>query len=149
MSLFVPPLAVGTQAPDFSALDEKGGQVALSALRGKNVVLVFYPADDTTICTPSSLCEFRDDWRQAQAKNAVVFGVNPASGQKHTKFRAKYDFPFPLLVDEKRRRSRSCIRRTAGSVPKRTVYLIGPDGNIRYAQSEGNPRPKKCWRRAG
>ena len=140
MPLFTPPLAVGTPAPDFSVPDQDGSRVTLSALRGKNIVLVFYPADDTTLCT-KQLCEFRDDWAKAQAKNAVVFGVNPARSSAHQKFREKYKFPFPLLIDEGQKIAK--LYQAAGwFVPKRTVYLIGPDGTIRYSQ-RGKPSPEE------
>src|SRR5438477_5555106 len=99
MLWFTPPLAVGTLAPDFSVPDQDGSRVTLSALRGKNVVLVFYPADDTSVCT-KQLCEFRDSWTQAKAANTVVFGVNPARGTRHENFRQKHKLPFPLLVDQ-------------------------------------------------
>ena len=139
-------LAVGTIAPDFSVPDQDGSRVALSALRGKNVVLVFYPADDTSICT-AQLCEFRDNWSTAQAKNALVFGVNPASGRKHQKFREKYTLPFPLLIDEGQKIAK--LYQAGGwFVPKRTVYLIGPDGTIRYAQ-RGKPTPVEVLAAAG
>src|ERR1700676_2041664 len=95
-ALFAQPLAVGVAAPPFDLPDQDGNRVALAALRGRNVVLVFYPADDTTICT-QQLCEFRDQWPAAQRKNAAVFGVNPA--KSHTRFRDRYQFPFPLLID--------------------------------------------------
>ena len=138
MALFTPPLSVGTPAPDFSVPDQDGSRVTLSALRGQNVVLVFYPADDTSICT-LQLCEFRDHWAEAQARNTVVFGVNPARSAKHQKFRDEYKFPFPLLIDEGQQIAN--LYQTAGWLaPKRTVYLIGPDGNIRYAR-RGKPSP--------
>jgi|SRR5579862_4724854 len=138
MSLFTAPLPVGTPAPDFSVPDQDGSRVTLSALRGKNVVLVFYPADDTSICT-IQLCEFRDYWAEAQNRNIVVFGVNPARSAAHQKFREKYNFPFSLLIDEGQKIAK--LYQAAGwFVPKRTVYLIGPDGNVRYAQ-RGKPSP--------
>ena len=133
-------LAVGTTAPDFSATDQDGNRVTLSALLGKNVVLVFYPADDTSICT-AQLCEFRDNWSAAQAKNTLVFGVNPAGGRKHQKFREKYTLPFPLLIDEGQKIAK-LYQADGWFVPKRTVYLIGPDGVIRYAQ-RGKPSPQE------
>src|SRR5271170_7278008 len=94
--LFSDPLPVGQDAPDFSLRDQDGNLVSLSALRGKNVVLVFYPADETSLCT-KQLCEFRDNWALVQSKDAVVFGVNPASEKKHAKFCANHKFPFALL----------------------------------------------------
>jgi|SRR5665213_787678 len=140
MALFAQPLPVGTPAPDFSAPDQDGNLVTLSALRGKNVVLVFYPADDTAICT-IQLCEFRDHWGQAQDRNTVVFGVNPARSPKHQKFRERYKLPFPLLIDEGQKIAK-LYRADGWFVPKRTVYLIGPDGNVRYAQ-RGKPSPEE------
>ena len=140
MSWFVPPLQIGTRAPDFSVPDQDGSRVTLSALRGKNVVLVFYPADDTSICT-QQLCEFRDCWTDVQSRNAVVFGVNPARSRAHEKFRDKYKFPFPLLIDEGQKIAK--LYQAGGWwVPKRTVYLIGPDGVIRYAR-RGKPSPEE------
>ena len=65
--LFSNPLHVGATAPDFSAMDDEGRGITLSSLRGKNVVLVFYPANDTSVCT-KQLCEFRDHWPAVEAK---------------------------------------------------------------------------------
>jgi thioredoxin-dependent peroxiredoxin len=133
--LFSDPLAVGTQAPDFTVRDDGGKTVSLAALKGKNVVLVFYPGDDTSVCT-AQLCEFRDRWDRAKAKNTVVYGVNPANERSHASFRGKYKLPFPLLVDTGRK---LCdLYQTNGIIVKRTVYLIGPDGKIRYAK-RGKP----------
>lgn len=134
--MFAQPLAVGTSAPDFSVLDHDGSRVTLSALRGKNVVLVFYPADNTSVCT-KQLCEFRDQWTKVQARNALVFGVNPA--RRHKEFRDRFQFPFPLLQDDGQKVAK-LYRADGWFVPKRTVYLIGPDGVIRYAQ-RGKPSP--------
>src|SRR5438309_1009207 len=100
--LFPDPLPVGTQAPDFTAIDENGGRITLSALRGHNIVLVFYPGDDTSVCT-RQLCGFRDRWAEAQKRNTLVFGVNPAGALSHQKFCRKYTLPFPILVDQGRR----------------------------------------------
>jgi peroxiredoxin Q/BCP len=105
-------------------------------LRGRNVVLVFYPADNTSVCT-QQLCEFRDQWAEVKSRNALVFGVNPA--RRHAKFRECYHFPFPLLYDEGQKVGK-LYQADGWFVPKRTVYLIGPDGMIRYAQ-RGKPAP--------
>ena len=133
--LFSDPLPVGSKAPEFEAKDDAGNTVTSSALRGKNVVLVFYPGDNTAICR-AQLCELRDQWSQAQAKNTVVFGVNPAGAASHTSFREKNHLPFPLLIDQNRKMARAY--NTDGLIIKRTVYLIGPDVVIRYAQ-RGKP----------
>ena len=92
------PLPVGSKAPDFTLPTETGKKVKLSALRGKNVVLVFYPGDDTMICR-KQLCEFRDAWPDIRGQNIVVFGINPQSAESHREFHDTYKFPFPLLVD--------------------------------------------------
>jgi peroxiredoxin Q/BCP len=136
--LFGGPLAVGAEAPDFELPDQDGKAVRLSALRGKNVVLVFYPGDDTPVCT-KQLCEFRDGWAEARQKNTVVFGVNPWSAGSHSKFRAKFKLPFPLLVDKGQRVG--SLYRTNSLLVRRTVYLIGPDGRIRFAE-RGKPDAK-------
>jgi peroxiredoxin Q/BCP len=133
--LFSGPLPVGSQAPKFEAKDDAGHTVRLSELRGKNVVLVFYPGDNTRNCT-AQLSEFRDSAREAQQKNTVVFGVNPADFRSHAMFREKNDFGFPLLVDTGRKIARAY--NATGLIIQRTVYLIGPDGAIRYAQ-RGKP----------
>ena len=133
--LFSSPLPVGTPAPDWTLRDQDGNPVALSSMRGKNVVLVFYPRDETPTCR-AQLCEFRDAWQQAKEKNTVVFGVNPQKASSHAKFRANHELPFPLLVDEG---GKVCdAYHTRGLMTKRTVYLIGPDGVIRYA-NRGKP----------
>jgi peroxiredoxin Q/BCP len=140
MAWLTPTLPVGAAAPDFSVPDQDGSRVTLSALRGKNVILVFYPADDTSLCT-RQLCEFRDHWAEAQASNALVFGVNPARSRAHQKFREKCKFPFPLLIDEGQKIAR--LYQSAGwFVPRRTVYLIDPEGNVRYAR-RGKPSPEE------
>src|ERR1700693_3892998 len=97
--LFSDPLPTGTRAPDFSLMDDSGHNLVLSSLRGRNVVLVFYPADDTPGCT-KQLCQFRDGWSDAQKRGVEVFGVNPATAQKHQNVRQKFRLPFPLLGDQ-------------------------------------------------
>jgi thioredoxin-dependent peroxiredoxin len=135
--LFSSPLPPGTPAPDFTLPDQDGTQVSLASLRGKNVVLVFYPGDDTPGCT-KQLCEFRDHWGSAKNKNTLVFGVNPQGAKSHTKFIGKYKLPFPLLVDQGQTMGEAY--QTKGLIVKRTVYLIGPDGVIRFSK-RGMPNP--------
>ncbi|SRR5579871_3306323 len=135
--LFSDPLAVGTAAPGFSLPKQDGGTVSLAKLRGKNVILIFYPGDDTPVCR-KQLCEFRDQWSEARKRNAQVFGVNPQGAASHAKFQEKYHLPFPLLVDSGQKVA--SLYHANGLFIKRTVYLIGPDGVIRYAQ-RGKPDP--------
>lgn len=137
--LFSDPLPAGTPAPEFSLPDETGRPVELSALRGRSVVLVFYPGDDTPGCT-RQLCQFRDEWSEALARNVAVFGVNPQGAGKHGRFRRKFSFPFPLLVD--RGQKVAALYHASGLIVKRTVYLIGPDGVIRFSR-RGMPAPQE------
>jgi peroxiredoxin Q/BCP len=138
IDLFPQPLSVGSPAPDFDLPDQDGVLVTLAGLKGHNVVLVFYPADDTSVCT-KQLCEFRDCWPMVQRKNTLVLGVNP--GKNHAQFRDKFQLPFPLLFD-KGQRVGAAYQAKGLIVPKRTVYLIGPDGVIRYAR-RGKPEPEE------
>ena len=140
--LFSDPLPAGTLAPDFSLPDDSGGVVKLSGLRGSTVVLVFYPGDDTPGCT-KQLCQFRDHWSEARARGVEVFGVNPGSARSHGKFREKFRFPFPLLVDQGQKVA--ALYHANGLIVKRTVYRIGPDGVIRFAR-RGMPDPEEVLR---
>jgi len=137
--LFPELLPLGSTAPEFSLPDETGATVTLAALRGRNVVLIFYPGDDTHTCT-QQLCEFRDRWENANKRNVAVYGVNPQSAGRHKRFREKYKFPFPLLVDKGQKTGR--LYHTSGLIVRRTVYLIGPDGTILYAK-RGKPDPEE------
>jgi peroxiredoxin Q/BCP len=140
LDTFSPLLDCGTPAPDFSLADDQSNLVTLSAHRGHNVVLVFYPADDTTVCT-KQLCEFRDRWPLVQQRNTLVFGVNPAKVATHAKFREHHHFPFPILSDPGQRTG-AAYRARGLFVPRRTVYLIDPKGVIRYAR-RGKPEPEE------
>ncbi len=131
--LFSDPLAAGTVAPDFTLADEQGRIVTLSALRGREVLLVWYPGDDTMICT-KQLCEIRDSW--AAFQGMAVFGVNSQGAGSHQKFVDKFSFPFPLLIDPGQAVGQ--LYHTHGLIVKRTVYLIGADGVIRYGK-RGKP----------
>jgi thioredoxin-dependent peroxiredoxin len=135
--LWSDPLPAGSEAPDFSLPDDSGRIVRLAGLRGRNVVLVFYPGDDTPGCT-KQLCQLRDDWCEAQSRSVEIFGINPQSARRHSAFRQKYRFPFPLLVDSGQKVGG--LYHANGLIVKRTVYLIGPDGTIRFSR-RGMPPP--------
>jgi thioredoxin-dependent peroxiredoxin len=92
-------VTVGTKAPDFALPDQSGTQVKLKALKGKQVVLYFYPKDDTPGCTKES-CEFRDAHTKIAKTGAVVLGVSLDGAESHRKFIEKYRLPFTLLSDE-------------------------------------------------
>ena len=135
--LFSVPLLVGSIAPDFALTDDAGHQVSLASLRGKYVLLVFYPRDNTPGCT-AQLCQLRDNWDRVRSKNVQVFGVNPGSADSHAGFRRKHELPFPLLVDKGQKVA--SLYGASGLVVKRTVYLIGKDGTILFAK-RGAPSP--------
>jgi peroxiredoxin Q/BCP len=88
----------GKPAPDFSLTADSGDTISLSDLRGKPVVLYFYPKDDTPGCTAQAL-GIRDAWGKFEEAGAVVLGVSPDGEESHAKFKEKYDLPFTLLAD--------------------------------------------------
>lgn len=92
-------LEVGTKAPDFSLPDQDGSMVSLKSLKGKQVVLYFYPKDDTSGCTKEA-CDFRDSLAPIKKTGAVVLGVSMDGKGSHQKFIAKYGLPYALLSDE-------------------------------------------------
>jgi peroxiredoxin Q/BCP len=91
-------LEAGNEAPDFTLASDEGGEVTLSDLRGKKVVLYFYPKDDTPGCTVQA-CDFRDATPAFDKLDAIVLGVSPDSIDSHAKFRKKHGLTFPLLAD--------------------------------------------------
>ena len=142
--------AVGDDAPTFTLTDQAGGEVRLSDLRGKWVVLYFYPRDDTPGCTKEA-CGFRDSWKEIQKLGAVVLGVSPDGEAAHQKFIAKYKLPFTLLSDpDKKVMTRYGAfgekmmygKKTKGVI--RSTVWIGPDGVVkkhwaRVAKAEAHP----------
>jgi peroxiredoxin Q/BCP len=89
---------MGDEAPDFETVDDQNNRVKLSELRGKRVVLYFYPKDDTPGCTRQA-CGFRDNYSSVEGKNSIVLGVSPDDAESHQAFKSKFSLPFPLLVD--------------------------------------------------
>ena len=130
------PLTEGAEAPDFTLESDSGETVSLSQLRGKPVVLYFYPRDDTPGCTTEA-CEFRDAWDDVKKTGAVVLGVSPDTAASHKKFKSKFRLPFPLLADPDHKVAerygawgeRSMYGRKFQGI-LRTTFVIGPDGRI-------------------
>jgi peroxiredoxin Q/BCP len=130
-------LAVGSIAPEFSLPGHDNDTVSLSSFKGKNyVVLIFYPGDETPVCT-QQLCEIRDDYSQFEQRRAVVFGVNPGSEKSHQKFVQKHSFQFKLLIDSKGAVAKLYSAKGA-LMNQRTVYVIDKEGKIVFAQ-RGKP----------
>jgi len=94
-------LKEGQKAPSFKLKDQTGEVVSLESYKGKNVVLYFYPKDDTSGCTKEA-CNFRDEFPRFSKIDAVILGVSPDSVESHKKFAEKYKLPFSLLSDEKK-----------------------------------------------
>jgi len=131
------PIAEGRKAPDFTLDDAGGKPVSLSDFTGKDVVVYFYPKDDTPGCTKEA-CGFRDLWKELQAAGVVVLGVSADSGEAHAKFAQKYRLPFTLLSDPDRKvmtawgayGDKMMYGKKTKGVIRSTVW-IGPDGLVR------------------
>jgi thioredoxin-dependent peroxiredoxin len=92
-------MKIGEQAPDFTLPDGDGNDWTLSDHRGETVALLFYPGDNTPVCT-KQLCSVRDNWDEYEATGATVVGISTDSAESHNSFAEKHDFPFTLLSDE-------------------------------------------------
>ena len=129
-------MAVGDVAPDFTLSDGAGNTVRMSDLRGKKVVLYFYPKDLTPGCTQEA-CDFRDRYAALQETGAVLLGVSPDSVKSHARFAEKHALPFPLLADEDHAvaaaygvwKEKSMYGRTFLGI-ERTTFLIDAEGKI-------------------
>ena len=93
-------LTKGQKAPAFSGLDQNGNKVSLSGLKGKKIVLYFYPEDDTPTCTDQA-CNLRDNFGLLRNKGITVIGISPDEIKKHKKFEEKFQLPFTLIADSK------------------------------------------------
>lgn len=130
-------LKVGEQAPDFSLPDQHGKTVALKSLKGKQVVLYFYPKDDTPGCTKEA-CDFRDLEAQTMRAGAVIIGVSLDGKESHQKFIKKYGLPFSLLSDEDATVSKSYgVYKEKNMYGKkywgieRSTFVIDQDANLK------------------
>jgi thioredoxin-dependent peroxiredoxin len=130
-------LRAGDAAPEFSAATSGGGKVSLAELKGKSVILYFYPRDDTPGCTKEA-CAFRDQFAEFKKRGAVVLGVSTDSVKAHDKFVENFKLPFTLLADEDKKivaaygvwGEKSFMgRKYLGT--HRVTFLIGPDGRIK------------------
>jgi thioredoxin-dependent peroxiredoxin len=126
------------KAPDFTLQDENGQEVSLKDLRGKTVVLYFYPRADTPGCTIEA-CEFRDGYKKIQKTGAVLLGISPDTPKAQKKFQEKFQLPFPLLADADKKvaiafavlKEKNMYGKKVMGVA-RTTFIIGPDGKIEH-----------------
>jgi peroxiredoxin Q/BCP len=130
-------IETGKKAPNFTLLDADGKKVSLADFAGKDVVVYFYPKDDTPGCTKEA-CGFRDLWKDFEKEGVVVLGVSADGPESHRKFAQKYDLPFRLLCDPERTVMKKYGaygektmygRKTVGTI--RSTVWIGPDGKVR------------------
>jgi peroxiredoxin Q/BCP len=132
----------GKAAPAFTLKDASGKKVALKNFRGKDVIVYFYPKDDTPGCTKEA-CGFRDEWKGLKKKGAVVLGISPDDEASHKAFISKYKLPFVLLCDPDKKvmtkygaygDKMMYGKKTVGVI--RSTVWVGPDGKV-----------KKHWKR--
>lgn len=136
------PIEEGKAAQLFTLNDTHDNKIALKDLKGKHVIVYFYPRDDTPGCTKEA-CGFRDLWDEIEQQGAVVLGISPDNGESHKKFVKKYNLPFTLLCDPDKKvmtnygawgEKMMYGKKTVGTI--RSTVWIGPDGKV-----------KKHWRR--
>ncbi len=132
----------GGKAPAFTLKDQNDNEVSLEDFQGRNIVIYFYPKDDTPGCTKEA-CGFRDLWSEIEKSGAVVLGVSPDGAESHIRFIGKYQLPFTLLSDPDRTMmarygaygEKMMYGKKVMGIIRSTVW-VGPDGNV-----------KKHWRR--
>ena len=135
----------GKPAPDFELPSDSGDRVRLSSLRGKPVVLYFYPKDDTPGCTTQA-CGIRDVYADFRERGAVVLGVSPDDEASHVKFKEKYSLPFTLLADPEHEvaeeygvwRERNMYGKKSMGI-ERSTFVIDADGNLAKAMRRVKP----------
>jgi peroxiredoxin Q/BCP len=139
------PMNINDKAPDFTLQDENGKEIAAQDLRGKTVVLYFYPRADTPGCTIEA-CEFRDTYKKMQKTGAVLLGISPDTPKAQKKFQDKFSLPFTLLADADKRvaeafgvmKEKNMYGKKVWGVA-RTTFIIGPDGKIQHIFEKVKP----------
>jgi peroxiredoxin Q/BCP len=129
----------GKPAPDFELPSDEGETVRLSSLRGRPIVLYFYPRDDTPGCTKQA-CGIRDAYDRFREKGAVVLGVSTDSQAAHVRFKSKYALPFTLLADPDQQTGEAYgVRREGRRSFERSTVVIDADGNVAKIMRRVNP----------
>lgn len=123
---------IGNFAPDFALKDGDGKEWKLSEQRGKTVVLLFYPGDNTPVCT-KQLCSVRDNWTEYQATGAELVGISTDSAESHEKFAEQYKLPLRLLADENGEVTKMYdVKSWLPNRSARAVFVIDKQGRIQY-----------------
>lgn len=141
----MPDLTCGDPAPDFTLPQNGGDSISLADLRGREVVLFFYPKDDTSGCTKEA-CGFRDHYGDLVASGATVLGISPDNVASHDRFASKFSLPFPLLADTDHHvaeaygvwQERSMYGKKYMGI-ERSTFLIGKDGRVTKAWNKVKP----------
>jgi thioredoxin-dependent peroxiredoxin len=129
----------GKPAPDFELESDAGETVRLSDLRGKPVVLYFYPKDDTPGCTRQA-CGIRDAWGEFQKAGAEVFGISADTTASHERFKSKYALPFRLLADPEHKLGEPyAVGQEGKRSYERSTFVIDSDGNVAKIMRRVNP----------
>jgi peroxiredoxin Q/BCP len=142
---------IGQPAPDFSLESDSGETISLESLRGRPVVVYFYPKDDTPGCTRQA-CAIRDNWAEVERLGATVVGVSPQSAESHRKFKQKYSLPFPLLADTDHAMAEAYgvwvekknYGRTSMGI-SRSGFVIDADGRLAAAKRGVNADEHLAW----
>lgn len=135
-------IEVGKAPPAFTLKDADGNKVALRKMKGQDVIIYFYPKDDTPGCTKQA-CGFRDLWDDIKKTGAQVIGISPDDGESHTRFAEKYDLPFTLLSDPDK-----TVMEKYGAWGEKTMYGRKTIGTIRSTVWVGaDGKVKKHWKR--
>ena len=140
MGNMIAALEPGMEAPEFALQDADGKMWRLSELRGRKVIVYFYPVDDTPGCTAEA-CDFRDSQSAFRSAGYVVLGISPQDAGSHTAFSTKYNLNFPLLIDEGREvaaaygalPSRKSMWKGIPLTVKRSTFVIDEKGRVEYA----------------
>ncbi|HRI69617.1 MAG TPA: peroxiredoxin [Polyangium sp.] len=133
------PLAAGDAAPDITLKLHDGKEVRLSSLQGKQVLVYFYPKDDTPGCTIEAQ-GLKDGWADIQAAGLEVYGVSMQDAESHKAFIDKYSLPFPLVVDTDGAVAKAFRVPTKMTFASRQSFLIGKDGKIKQVWLDVNPK---------
>ncbi len=125
-------LKEGDKAPDLNAKDQNGKTISLADLKGKTIILYFYPKDDTPGCTAEA-CDFRDNYQSLLSQGFEVIGVSTDDEKSHKKFETKYNLPFPLIADEDKKivwGEKSMYGKTYMGTNRKT-FIIDAEGVIK------------------
>ena len=144
-------LEVGQPAPSFSLESDEGDTISLESLRGRPVVIYFYPKDDSPGCTRQA-CSIRDSWAEFGRIGADVIGVSPQDPASHRRFKEKYGLPFPLLADTDHRMAedygvwveKTNYGKTYMGI-ERSTFVIDADGNLAAIKRRVKPDAHTAW----